>query len=206
MRQRLVEAAAALVAALGPSALSARKVANEAGTSTMAVYTHFGSMEALVRAVTTEGFERLEARFLAAEESDDPLRDVAALTAAYVGHARENLELYQVMFVTMPLGKYRPVSAEDAVVGRRGTLDRVATNLNRAIAAGRLRDAGGSALSFRWWAIVHGYVMLEAGGYVDPGRGVERVLAPLLTDLFVGEGDDPRAAADSVAAGLAQRS
>lgn len=90
MRRRLTEAAARLAAAGGAGALSTRRVATEAGTSTMAVYTHFGSMEALVQAVVSEGFDRLEQRFLAVEPSDDPVRDVARLTAAYVDHAREN--------------------------------------------------------------------------------------------------------------------
>lgn len=203
MRQRLTEAAARLAAAGGAGALSTRRVATEAGTSTMAVYTHFGSMEALVQAVVSEGFDRLEQRFLAVEPSDDPVRDVARLTAAYVDHARENAELYAVMFGLASLGSYRPVTPESLQVGRRETLDRVGAALARAVDAGRIRTATGSALSFRWWALVHGYVMLEGSGYVAPETGTERVLGPLLVDFLVGEGDDPARASASAAAGLA---
>lgn len=203
MRQRLTEAAARLAAAGGAGALSTRRVATEAGTSTMAVYTHFGSMEALVQAVVSEGFDRLEQRFLAVEPSDDPVRDVARLTAAYVDHARENAELYAVMFGLASLGSYRPVTPESLQVGRRETLDRVGAALARAVDAGRIRKATGSALSFRWWALVHGYVMLEGSGYVASETGTERVLGPLLVDFLVGEGDGAEQAAASVDAGLA---
>lgn len=197
-RRALTEAAARLVAAGGAGALSARKVAREAETSTMAVYTHFGSMEALVSAVVAEGFARLEERLVAVAATDDPLADVAAQTAAYVAHARESSELYAVMFGSAPLGAYRPQSPQELTVGRRETLDRVGEALQRAVGSGRLRDAGGAALSFRWWTLVHGYVMLETAGYLSSERAPGRVLGPLLVDLFVGEGDTPERAEASV--------
>jgi AcrR family transcriptional regulator len=70
MGRRLVEAAAHVLAGSGPSALSARKVAAAAGTSTMSVYTCFGSMEVLVRAVVEEGFAMLERRLVEVEPTD----------------------------------------------------------------------------------------------------------------------------------------
>ena len=85
VRRRLVEAAADLLSEEGPAALSARRLAREAGTSTMAVYTHFGGMPALVRAVVAEGFARLYDRVAEVEPSDDPLAD---LIAAGVGLPR----------------------------------------------------------------------------------------------------------------------
>jgi len=99
--------------------------------------------------VVAEGFERLERRLVAVDASDDPLVDVARQTAAYVAHARENAELYAVMFGTAPLGAYRPQSPQELTVGRCETLDRVGAALQRAVAAGRLRAAGGTALSFQ---------------------------------------------------------
>ncbi|KAA1420930.1 TetR/AcrR family transcriptional regulator [Nocardioides humilatus] len=197
MRERLTEAAAALIATGGAASLSARKVAARAGTSTMSVYTHFGSMEALVLAVVEEGFARLARRF--ADLSDpDPATHLALQTVAYVENARDNPELYAVMFGVAPMGVYRPGAPERFDLGRRDTLDRVADVLGRAVAEGRVRDAGGSALAVRWWTIVHGYVLLESAGYLEPVRSAERVLGPLLVDLLVGEGDDPGRAAESV--------
>ena len=56
VRVRLIEAAARILAEEGPGALTLRRVAAEVGTSTMAVYTHFGGMTELRRAVREQGF------------------------------------------------------------------------------------------------------------------------------------------------------
>ena len=61
VRVRLLEGAARLLAEEGPAALTLRRVATEADTSTMSVYTHFGSMPDLAEAVVAEGFARLAA-------------------------------------------------------------------------------------------------------------------------------------------------
>src|SRR5437016_4851039 len=51
MRPALIEAAARLIATQGAAGLKLRRVAEEVGTSTMAIYTHFGGMPELRRAV-----------------------------------------------------------------------------------------------------------------------------------------------------------
>ena len=58
---RLVEAAARVLAEEGPSAVSARRLANEVGASTMVVYTHFGGMDHVLGHVRREGFRRFAA-------------------------------------------------------------------------------------------------------------------------------------------------
>lgn len=202
MRRTLVDAAAHLVAESGPGALTARKVAAAAGTSTMSVYTHFGSMEQLVLTVVDEGFAMLERRFLEVTPTDDPIRDVAAQTAAYLAHAAEYAALYAVMFGTAPLGRFQLPPPTRDQRGRAATLDRVGANLGRAVAAGRLGQARDADLAFRWWSVVHGYAMLVAAGFVLDDRGRERVLEPLLVAFFTGSGDDAERAGASVRAGL----
>jgi AcrR family transcriptional regulator len=205
MRRALVEAAARLVAEGGPATLTVRGVAAAAGTSTMAVYTHFGSMEPLVIAVVEEGFAMLERAFLEVEPTADPVRDVAAQTAAYLEFASEQAPLYAVMFGTAPLGRFRLPPPTTDQRGRRQTLDRVADSLGRALADGRLREQRPADLSFQWWSIVHGYALLEAAGFVLARPGRARVLAPALVSFFVGHGDDGARARASVGAGLGAR-
>src|SRR6187431_3546437 len=79
VRRRLVETAALLIDEDGPDALTARRVAKEAGTSTMAVYTYFGGMPALVRQIVTEGFTRLDEHQARIPHTDDPLDDLLQL-------------------------------------------------------------------------------------------------------------------------------
>ncbi|HEY0806715.1 MAG TPA: helix-turn-helix domain-containing protein, partial [Pseudonocardiaceae bacterium] len=75
----LVDAAARLLAEEGPAALSTRRLAAAVGTSTMAVYTHFGGMDDLVRAMVREGFARLHERMARVRATDDPVADVITL-------------------------------------------------------------------------------------------------------------------------------
>ena len=58
--ERLVRATIGLLAEQGPSAIKARTVAEASGLSTMAVYTHFGGIPDLIRAVVDQGFKELD--------------------------------------------------------------------------------------------------------------------------------------------------
>src|SRR5882757_7300328 len=102
----LVETAAKLLAEEGPAALSTRRLAAAVGKSTMAVYTHFGGMDDLVRAMVHEGFARLHQRLGMVDLTDDPVADVITLGYAYRGNALEYPHLYAVMFGSSALGGF----------------------------------------------------------------------------------------------------
>ena len=57
----LIEAAARVLAEEGRPAVTARRLAAEVGASTMAVYTHFGSMDELLVRMCRDGFARFGA-------------------------------------------------------------------------------------------------------------------------------------------------
>ena len=78
-----------------------RALVDSVGTSTMAVYTHFGGMPGLWRAVRQEGFTRLvRPRWRGSTAPVDPVRDLMALGAAYASNALTNPYLYRAMFDT----------------------------------------------------------------------------------------------------------
>src|SRR5436305_9043138 len=111
MRPALIEAAARLIATEGAAGLKLRRVAEEVGTSTMAIYTHFGGMPELRRAVRQEGFARLVASSVQLGESDDPVADLAGLGLAYHRLAMRDGHLYRAMYMEQPL------DAADAAAG-----------------------------------------------------------------------------------------
>ena len=79
-RAALRAAAERLVASGGPGALSVRAVAEEAGTTTRAVYSVFGSKEGLLVGALAQGaFEHLVTEIDALEETDDPSADLIAV-------------------------------------------------------------------------------------------------------------------------------
>ena len=97
-RSALIDIAARILAEEGPRALSTRRLARAAGTSTMVVYTHFHGMSGLVRAMVHEGFARLHRHLTGVGRTDDPVCDMAMLGRAYRYNALSNPHLYSVMF------------------------------------------------------------------------------------------------------------
>lgn len=182
VRRRLLEGAARLLSEEGPSALSARKVAAEASTSTMAVYTYFGGMPALVREIVAEGFARLAEHMASGPSYDDPLDALLALATSYRDNARENPYLYQVMFGAASLGGYR-LTGEELEVGRYTFLG-LADAVRRAMDAGVLRAGDPEDVAAQLWSALHGYVMLELAGFHSAEEGAtERILQPMLSNL-----------------------
>src|SRR2546421_12175252 len=93
LRPALIEAAARLIAAEGARGLTLRRVADAVGTSTMAIYTHFGGMPELRHAVRREGFSRLAAEMAAMERSEDAVADLGPLGLAHERHPTDKPDL-----------------------------------------------------------------------------------------------------------------
>ena len=183
VRRRLIEATADVLGEEGPGALSARRLARDVGTSTMAVYTHFGGMPALVRAVVAEGFQRLYDRIAAIGPSDDPLADLIASAAAYRANALANPHLYSVMFGSASLGEYR-LSAEELEVGI-AAFEQLVALVERAMEAGALRRADPGPVAAQFWTALHGYVVLEIADFYGMLDDPEvQVLQPMLAGLL----------------------
>lgn len=99
LSRALIDAARRLLESDGPSALSLRAVAREAGVSPAAPYHHFKDKGELLDAVAHEGWDLLNEALSAARKSADSVRDkLAALGVAYVCFARDNPSLYRIMY------------------------------------------------------------------------------------------------------------
>ena len=187
-----------MIAAEGPAALSARRLAREAGTSTMAVYTHFGGMEPLRAAVRTAALAALTARMAAVAPTDDPVADVAALGLAYCLNALADRHAFRATFMEAPLG-----GELEAVAGAgESAFAPLVAAVERCIAAGRFAPADPRALATRLWIASHGTVTLQLAGLLEPEDALGQ-LGAIGHALFVGFGDDPEAAGRSVAAAAA---
>src|SRR5579862_4818247 len=89
-RAALLEAAARLLAEKGPESLTTRRLAAEIGASTMAVYTWFGNMPSLMRALYRECFDRFGDHLKAVPTTGDSRADLWELAAAYRTFALAN--------------------------------------------------------------------------------------------------------------------
>jgi len=189
VRTALVETAARLLAE--QEGLTIRRLAHEVGTSTMAVYTHFGSMEDLRRAVRLEGFARLAAHLDAVERSRDPVADLSALGWAYCFNALANPNLYRVMFLEAP------IDAEEAESGG-ATFAPVVAAVQRCIDAGRFTSCDAWSLAVQTWTMVHGMVGVVLAGVFGPDEMLGH-LSTMTVSLYVGNGDSRAAAVRSLA-------
>jgi AcrR family transcriptional regulator len=92
-------AAERLVAADGADALSVRTAAAEAGTTTRAVYSLFGSKEGLVAAVAQTAFEYLYDQIDRLPVTDDPAADLIAIGTKVVRRlALDHPGLFRIAF------------------------------------------------------------------------------------------------------------
>jgi AcrR family transcriptional regulator len=158
LRVRLLDVAGRLLTAEGPDALSLRRLAAEAGTSTTAVYSLFGGKPGVLRALFVEAFTRFGAHLDAVAATDDPLADILALGRAYRASALADPHLYTVMFGS-PVPGFVP-TAEDWARAE-ATFTRLLDAVRRAVAAGLLRAIDPGLISTALWANVHGLVSLE---------------------------------------------
>ena len=101
LRRALIDAARRVLEAEGPSALSLRAVAREAGVSPAAPYHHFKDKGELMDAVAHEGWDLLDAALAAAKAAASSSQAaMSELGVAYVCFARQNPALYRVMYDT----------------------------------------------------------------------------------------------------------
>jgi AcrR family transcriptional regulator len=185
VRHELLRQAMAILEREGPPALRARRVADDARTSTAALYEFFGDKAGLIRAVFFEGFAALHAALVAVPRTEDARRDLVALLGASREFALARPMLFEVMYAR-PFAEFDP-SAEEVEVGT--AIYRLCVK-----AVGRWLKAEGSVLSATAAAHVlvaahRGLVAAELAGLLGRSEaasrrryalGVEAVLAGLL--------------------------
>lgn len=210
LRTRLVDAGTAILERDGLGGLSVRNLATEVGTSTMAVYTHFGGMTGVLDAVASAAFARFADALRAVARTDDPVADLVCLGLAYRDFALASPERYQLMFGTSAPSSLSVFRTDLTVTGSATaradwslSFDVLVAAVRRVIAAGRIRDDGEVAVAGRFWSVTHGGVTLEmAGFYGHEGHALTDITGPLSIDVFVGMGDERAKAARSVATAL----
>ena len=179
VRTVLVERAARMLRDREPITL--RSLTAGTGGSTMAVYTHFGGMDGLWRALRQEGFTRLAVELSTVVPAGDPVTDLTALVAAYLRNALDHSDLYRVMFdATVDLEDLQ--AADD-------TLEQFVQAALRGVQAGRFRsDVDPLELATQSWIVGHGLVSLVAGGPLP--QSTLHLGAPMLVAVYVAAGDD----------------
>ena len=154
----LLQAADTLLATEGAGALTVRRIATEAGMSTMNVYSRFGGKDGVVEHLFLQGFALLADAMHAVPETDDPMLDLSFCGDAYRRFALDHATLYAVMFERV-VADYVPTP--DAQAAALGTLHLLAARLQRTMDAGILRPMNAIHAAAIVWSTCHGVISLQ---------------------------------------------
>ncbi len=101
LREQLIDIADKIIAKEGPSAIKARKLANEAGCAVGAIYNVFGDLQDIVIAVNGRTFKALGetvARSLQGTESSSPTDRLITMSHAYMQFASDHPQSWRALF------------------------------------------------------------------------------------------------------------
>ena len=179
----LLEAAERLAEEDGVAALSVRRVTDEVGTTTRAVYSVFGSKEGLVVALGARAFELLGAAVEALPVTDDPAADlVTAGAVAFRSFATDHPALFR-------LGVQRYSVTSELTARFAGAAHTALGSLHRRIArieaAGKLGDRSVADAAWEFHALCEGLAALELRT-VPSGAGPERLWTDAMRALVYG--------------------
>lgn len=159
LKNALIEAGADILSKEGASALSLRKVAQKAGVSHAAPYAHFADKQALIAAISTEGYKKLYEQIAQVAEryQADPLRRFVEASWAYVQFALDEPDQFKVTLSGM-IEKEQdyPAFVETA----RRTFGLVVEIVTQCQRESILRQGTADLTAVSVWALIHGFVTL----------------------------------------------
>lgn len=188
MRLSILESASRLVAEGGSEALSLRKVAEDAGASTMVVYTVFGSKEGLLAALWREGFRRLWELEVDAMQSSDPMQTLRDLGSAYRKNALTNPAFYKLVFGGALSKSVIGVLEEEGDSECARTFEVLVDAVAACQQSKQLtKKLTANEIAAMFWSCAHGVVSLELSGmlscWADPQQIFDRNLQALMDGL-----------------------
>lgn len=166
LKNSLIRAGVETLSNEGVSGLSLRKVAARAGVSHSAPYAHFKDRQALIAAISTEGFKQLysELETAVSQHADDPQQQLVDGGWAYVQFAMNNRDTFKIMFSgVLEKEKEYPSFVEIS----HKTFDLVMNVVQACQKARVLRSAPPELMAVSIWGQVHGIVSLALEGQIS---------------------------------------
>jgi len=166
LKNALIKAGVQILSKEGIQGLSLRKVAQRAGVSHNAPYSHFHDKQSLIAAISTEGFKQLYDVLDTAISSypDDPGKQLQEGAWVYVRFALENTDTFKIMFSgVLEKEKEYPAFVEIS----QKTFARVVDVVRACQHAGTLPSNPADVLAVTVWGQVHGIISLMLEGQIS---------------------------------------
>src|SRR6266567_234558 len=177
----------------GAAELTLRRVAEQAGSSTMGIYSCFGGRAGMLEAIYRRGFELLKDAITAPAADADPGQAIIAIATAYRRFALGNPALYGLMF-ERPLPGFDP-SPQLRSWALDLTFTPLAEEVARAQAGGLLAGDDPVRPSYLLWTTVHGVTSIELthavrsplpGWFIDSPEAGEQILLEAVRAVLTG--------------------
>jgi AcrR family transcriptional regulator len=166
LKNALVQAGVEILAEEGLGGLSLRKVAKQAGVSHAAPYAHFADKQALIAAISTEGFKQLYFQIEAVLEKDrgKPEKLLIETAWAYVQFALNAPDRFKLMFSSVlekekEYAEFMEISQEN--------FSQLVEIVEICQQVGVLRSGASDIVAVSIWSTVHGFTSLLLEGQIS---------------------------------------
>ena len=193
VRDGLLQAAHQVLEKDGPAAMTVRAIAEQAGISTMAVYSRFGGKGNILEALYLRGFELLREELETVPVSQSSVHDITGLAFAYRRFALGNPALYGFMF-ERPIPGFDP-SLAARQNGLRTTFAILVARVNSFIADSLGGEGDPAVVSYLIWSGLHGELSLELthsvrtplpGWIIDGAVSAEQIYGQMVETVLSG--------------------
>lgn len=169
-REQIIASALNLTRKKGFSALSARAIGKELCTSSQPIFGWFENMQEVQKAVVDAAYT-LYHEYLNSDMASGKYPPYKASGMAYIRFAREEKELFKLLFMRDRTGEEKPPAEETELL-----LSLICRQVN-------VTKEEATLFYLEMWAYVHGIATMIATGYYDWS---EELTSKTLTDMYVG--------------------
>jgi len=177
-REDLLRVASGIIRRGGIEALTVRGLAAEAGVTTRAIYSLFSGLPEIISVLCARSTEAMVRHHEAVPVTDDPISEFLPLALAYRSAAREQADLYEMLYTPTAAPGQSAVEYPQQV---QRTIGRVQDTIRRASLAGQLRPLDDHELFQGLWGIVHGLTSLELRGVLGTPEECDRIWRETIT-------------------------
>ena len=166
LKNALIQAGLEILAREGVGGLSLRKVAKQVGVSHAAPYSHFADKQALIAAISTEGFKQLfqQIESVFAVYRDKPENLLIETAWAYLQFALKEPDRFKLMFSSV-LEKEKDYP--DFVEISQNNFRQLVEIVEVCQQAGIVKAGASDLIALSLWGTVHGFVSLLLEGQIS---------------------------------------
>jgi AcrR family transcriptional regulator len=184
-RGEILEAAERIFVECGYEGATIRKIADEVGVSSTALYMHFRDKSEILLEICQTAFQRMMATHLEIKQGPgEPAAKIRKMLEGYMAFGLENPNAYRLVFLTRPQEASEGAQTVAQALGKQ-VYDGFEQTVSELGAAGRLKVATPLAAQ-ALWAGAHGVVALIITKPYFHWEAPEALSATMLNGLFEG--------------------